>query len=99
MLTTYIRDTQKHIFSVHNLGGVPLIYATVMPQFTEPKHEKRKYNLTLNPKKMNEKLIEAIEELAHEIKLLRNENQKLREVNEEISAKLYILNERISTLE
>ena len=28
-LTTYIRDTQKHIFSVHNLGGVPLIYATV----------------------------------------------------------------------
>lgn len=71
-----------------------------MPQFKEPKHEKRKYNLTLNPKKkMNEKLIEAIEELAHEIKLLRNENQKLREVNEEISAKLYILNERISTLE
>ena len=71
----------------------------VMPQFKKPKHEKRKYNLTLNPKKMNEKLIEAIEELAHEIKLLRNENQKLREVNEEISAKLYILNERISTLE
>ena len=33
------------------------------------------------------------------VKLLRNENQKLREVNEEISAKLYILNERISTLE
>lgn len=48
---------------------------------------------------MNEKLIEAIEELAHEIKLLSNENQKLREVNEEISAKLYILNERISNLE
>ncbi|WP_418263827.1 hypothetical protein [Flavobacterium faecale] len=48
---------------------------------------------------MNEKLIEAIEELAHEIKLLRNENEKLREVNEQISAKLYILNERISTLE
>ncbi len=73
-----------------------------MPQFRRTKTEtiiKRKYNLTLNPKKMNEKLIEAIEELAHEIKLLRNENQKLREVNEEISAKLYILNERISTLE
>ena len=73
-----------------------------MPQFSRTKTEtiiKRKYNLTLNPKKMNEKLIEAIEELAHEIKLLRNENQKLREVNEEISAKLYILNERISTLE
>ena len=32
MLTTYIRDTQKHIFSVHNLGGVPLIYATVSGQ-------------------------------------------------------------------
>ena len=73
-----------------------------MPQFRRTKTEtiiKRKYNLTLNPKKMNEKLIEAIEELAHEIKLLRDENQKLREVNEEISAKLYILNERISTLE
>jgi hypothetical protein len=24
-LTKYIRDTQKHIFSIHNLGGVPLI--------------------------------------------------------------------------
>ena len=48
---------------------------------------------------MNEKLIEAIEDLAHEIKLLRKENEKLREVNEEISAKLYILNERISNLE
>lgn len=46
---------------------------------------------------MNEKLIEAIEELAHEIKLLRNENKKLLEVNEKISSKLYILNERIST--
>jgi hypothetical protein len=33
LITTYVRDTQKHIFSVHNLGGVPLIYATVSSYF------------------------------------------------------------------
>ena len=47
---------------------------------------------------MEEKLIEALDVLAHEIKLLRLENEKLREVNEGISVKLYILNERIDNL-
>ncbi|CAM3842037.1 hypothetical protein FLGE108171_16030 [Flavobacterium gelidilacus] len=47
---------------------------------------------------MNENLILAIEELTEQIKLLRDENKKLREINEEISSKLYLLNERISTL-
>ena len=47
---------------------------------------------------MDNKLIEAIDDLAHEIKLLRKENEKLREVNEDISVKLYILNERVAYL-
>ncbi len=47
---------------------------------------------------MDNKLIEAIDDLAHEIKLLRKENEKLREVNEDISVKLYILNERVANL-
>ena len=48
---------------------------------------------------MNQQLIEAIESLAKEIKLLREENEKLREVNKDISDKLYILNEQMSTLD
>lgn len=48
---------------------------------------------------MNQQLIDAIESLAKEIRLLREENEKLREVNEDISGKLFILNEQMSTLD
>ena len=34
-ITAYMRDTQTFSFSIHNLGGVPHIYATVVGNFKD----------------------------------------------------------------